>query len=64
MYDSPTQVQIPLRISNNLNERLTRISNYTRIPKSELGRIAIGSLLTEIESRGMSSVLESFEAKV
>lgn len=62
MYDTPTQVQIPLRISNNLNERLTRISNYTRIPKSELGRIAISSLLSEIEVRGMSSVLESFEA--
>lgn len=64
MYDSTAQVQIPLRISNKLNERFTRISNYTRIPKSELGRLAISSFLTEIEVRGMSSVLESYEAKL
>lgn len=64
MYDATRQVQIPLRISNKLNERFTRVSNHTRIPKSELGRIAINTFLTDIEMNGVSTVLKDYEAKL
>lgn len=62
--DEMYQVQIPLRISRELSERFTRVSNNTRIPKSELGRLAISSFLRDVEVFGMGKVLTDYEAKL
>jgi predicted DNA-binding protein len=55
------QIQFPLRISNELNQRFNEISSYTKIPKSTLGRLAINSLLSNIEQNGIVSVLNEVE---
>ena len=51
------QVQFPLRLSHDLTKRLNQTSKSTRIPKSTLGRIAIKSLLDEIDEKGITKVL-------
>ena len=56
------QVQFPLRLSHNLSDRLNQTAKSTRIPKTTLGRIAISSLLNDIESRGITTVLSELEA--
>jgi predicted transcriptional regulator len=50
--------QIPIRIDNQLHEKFTRISNRTCIPKSQLARFALATFLNDIETRGVSAVLE------
>ena len=56
-----SQIQFPLRISNELNQRFNEVSSYTKIPKSTLGRLAINSLLSNIEQNGIVSVLNEVE---
>ena len=60
-YESTPQVQYPLRISHELHTRFTNVSSTTRIPKSTLGRIGLTKLLDDIESRGITTVLEELE---
>lgn len=57
-FATSPQVQFPLRLSYDLTSRFNQISKSTRIPKSTLGRIAIKSLLDEIDEKGITSVLE------
>ena len=51
-------IQFPLRLSHDLSNRLNQTAKSTRIPKTILGRIAIQSLLDQIEQKGISLVLE------
>ncbi len=51
-------IQFPLRLSHDLSNRLNQTAKSTRIPKTTLGRIAIQTLLDEIEEKGISLVLE------
>ena len=51
-------IQFPLRLSHDLSNRLNQTAKSTRIPKTTLGRIAIQSLLDQIEQKGISIVLE------
>jgi len=51
-------IQFPLRLSHDLSNRLNQTAKSTRIPKTTLGRIAIQSLLDQIEEKGISLVLE------
>ncbi|QWD29520.1 hypothetical protein G6682_05735 [Polynucleobacter paneuropaeus] len=51
-------IQFPLRLSHDLANRLNQTAKSTRIPKTTLGRIAIQSLLDQIEQKGISLVLE------
>ena len=55
---STPQIQFPLRLSHDLTNRFNQASSSTKIPKSTLGRIAIKSLLDEIDAKGITSVLE------
>jgi predicted DNA-binding protein len=55
------QVQYPLRINHELHARFTKISSSTKIPKSTLGRIGLSRLLDDIESRGITTVLNEME---
>ena len=51
-------IQFPLRLSHDLSNRLNQTAKSTRIPKTTLGRIAIQSLLDQIEQKGIAVVLE------
>ena len=51
-------IQFPLRLSHDLSNRLNQTAKSTRIPKTTLGRIAIQSLLDQIEEKGITLVLE------
>jgi predicted DNA-binding protein len=61
-FTTTPHIQIPLRISPELSERFNYISSYTKIPKSTLGRLALNSLLSDIEQRGISRVLDDMES--
>ncbi|AWW49452.1 hypothetical protein POPA111323_01380 [Polynucleobacter paneuropaeus] len=50
-------IQFPLRLSHELTNRLNQTAKSTRIPKTTLGRIAIKSLLDDIEEKGVTKVL-------
>lgn len=56
--ESTPNKQYPLRISHELNIRFTNISYSTKIPKSTLGRIGLMRFLDEVESKGITRVLE------
>jgi len=58
LITSSPQIQFPLRLSHDLTNRFNHISRSTRIPKSTLGRIAISTLLDQIDKKGISTVLE------
>jgi len=52
------RIQIPIRIDHSLYDKFTRVSNRTCIPKSQLARFALATFLTDIETRGVSVVLD------
>ena len=52
------RIQIPIRINHSLYDQFTRISNRTCIPKSQLARFALATFLNDIETRGVSAVLD------
>ena len=54
---STPHIQFPLRLSHELTDRLNQTSKSTRIPKTTLGRLAIKSLLDDIEEKGVTRVL-------
>lgn len=56
--DQLPRVQVPIRINHSLHQRFTSISNKTKIPMSTLARDAIERHLTDIETRGISAVLD------
>ena len=60
--ESSPQVQYPLRISHELHTRFTKISSSTKIPKSTLGRLGLSRFLDDIESRGITTVLNEIES--
>ena len=61
-FQSTPYTQFPLRIDHNLHERFTHISTTTKIPKSTLGRLGITRLLNEIETKGITRVLQEMES--
>ena len=61
-FQSTPYTQYPLRLEKSLNERFTRISSSTRIPKSTLGRIGITKLLNEIDEKGITQVLNEIQS--
>jgi predicted DNA-binding protein len=54
---STPHIQFPLRLSHELTDRLNQASKSTRILKTTLGRLAIKSLLDDIEEKGVTRVL-------
>ncbi len=49
--------QIPIRINHSQHARFTNISKRTKIPMSTLARDAIERHISDIESRGITAVL-------
>ena len=60
-YESKPRVQIPIRINESLHRKFTHISDTTHIPKSKLTRIGLELLFHNIETRGITSVLNEHE---
>ena len=54
--DKPN-VQFPIRISHDLHTRFTQVSQDTRINKSTLLIIAMDRLVNQIQSKGITAVL-------
>ena len=52
------RIQVPIRINHSLHDQFTRVSNRTCIPKSQLARFALATFLNDIETRGVSAVLD------
>ncbi|BDW12058.1 hypothetical protein PSHI8_21420 [Polynucleobacter sp. SHI8] len=61
--ESTPQVQFPLRMNYELHKRFSNISSKTKIPMSTLGRLSITKFLDEIESKGITTVLEELETR-
>ena len=53
--------QFPIRLSHELTNRLNQTAKSTRINKTTLGRIAISSLLDDIDLKGIATVLKELE---
>ena len=60
-FVSTPQIQFPLRLDSNLHHEFRSVSQRTKIPMSTLGRISITKLLHEIESKGITKVLDEME---
>ena len=60
-YETKPRIQIPIRITDSLHRKFTKISDSTHIPKSKLTRIGLELLFHNIETRGITSVLNEHE---
>ena len=61
--DDTPLVQFPIRLSQDLHTRFTRVSQETRINKSTLLRIALDRLVTQIQNKGITAVLSETGVK-
>ena len=55
---STHKIQFPLRLNHELHAKFTSIATRTRIPMSTLGRLSITKFINEIESKGITCVLD------
>ena len=60
--ESTPQIQYPLRLDHQLHDKFYSLSKRTRIPMSTLGRLSITLFLDEVESRGITTVLNEMES--
>lgn len=60
-YQPTPKIQYPLRLEHDLHDRFQSISKKTRIPMSTLGRLGITKFIEEIESKGITRVLNELE---
>jgi len=54
--------QIPIRIAHSQHTKFTNISKRTKIPMSVLCRDAIARHINDIETRGITAVLNDMDA--
>jgi len=59
--ESTPQVQYPLRLDYQLHNKFYSLSKRTKIPMSTLGRLSITKFLDEVDSKGITTVLEELE---
>ena len=59
--ESTPQVQYPLRLDHQLHDKFYSLSKSTKIPMSTLGRLSITKFLDEVDSKGITTVLEELE---
>jgi len=55
------RVQIPIRINQSQHTKITNISRRTKIPMSTLARDAIARHIKDIETRGITAVLNDLD---
>ena len=60
-YQTKPRVQVPVRITESLHRKFTQISDSTHIPKSRLTRIGLELLFHNIETNGITSVLNEHQ---
>jgi len=56
------RVQIPIRIAHSQHTKFINISKRTKIPMSTLARDAIARHIKDIETRGITAVLNDVDA--
>ena len=61
IYPQEPAIQFPLRMDGRLNKKFNQIASETRINKSVLARLALGSFLHSIEEKGVTAVLNEVE---
>ena len=59
--ESTPQVQYPLRLDYQLHNKFYSLSKRTKIPMSTLGRLSITKFLNEVDSKGITTVLNEME---
>jgi predicted DNA-binding protein len=59
--ESTPKIQFPLRLEYNLHHEFRNLSERTKIPMSTLGRLSITKFLHEIETKGITHVLNEME---
>ena len=59
--ESTPHIQYPLRLDYHLHHEIRNLSKRTKIPMSTLGRLSITMFLDEVESRGITTVLNEME---
>ena len=59
--ESTPQVQYPLRLDHQLHDKFYSLSKRTKIPMSTLGRLSITKFLDEVDTKGITTVLEELE---
>ena len=59
--ESSPQVQYPLRLDHQLHDKFYSLSKRTKIPMSTLGRLSITKFLDEVDSKGITTVLNEME---
>lgn len=62
IIQSTPYTQYPLRLDHELHQRFTHLSARTKIPKSTLGRLSITKLIHDIETRGITQVLNEIDS--
>ena len=60
--ESTPQVQYPLRLDHQLHDKFYSLSKRTKIPMSILGRLSITKFLDEVDSKGITTVLNEMES--
>ena len=55
------RVQIPIRLAHSQHIKFTNISRRTKIPMSTLARDAIARHINDIETRGITAVLNDLD---
>lgn len=55
------RVQIPIRLAHSQHTKFTAISRRTKIPMSTLARDAIARHIKDIETRGITAVLNDID---
>lgn len=53
----PPNKQFPVRLSDALDARFTRVSNESHISKSKLVRLALNRFLSDIDNSGITAAL-------
>ncbi len=61
-YETHPKVHLPIRINHSLHQQFTKISESTLIPKSQLTRISLIRLFHDIETKGITTVLNELES--
>jgi hypothetical protein len=61
IHQTQPRVHLPIRITESLHRKFTQISDSTQIPKSRLTRIGLELLFHNIETNGITSVLNEHQ---
>jgi hypothetical protein len=62
LIESTPHIQYPLRLDHQLHNKFHTLSKRTKIPMSTLGRLSITMFLDEVDTKGITTVLDEMES--